>query len=453
MASAITARSVALDVLVAVEHDDAYANLLLPVSIRRAELDSRDAQLATELCHGTLRWHGFYDAIANEVGSRTIDTLHIVVRNAIRLGMHQILGMRVTSHAAVNETVAQVKAAKFESAAGYVNAVLRRASERPRDEWVSILTSQAKDEVDALSLTTSHPAWIVRALSAALDSDNRSGELVDLLEADNAPTPIGLIDLDLEHPVDAEGRSPARYSPRGFHLLGGGSLARATEGSSGLVRVQDEGSQLAALALVNAHPIRANERWLDMCAAPGGKAAVLAAYAREDTTVTANESNPSRISLLESSLAPWPAVSITNRDGREIADDGPQFTRVLLDAPCSGLGALRRRPESRWRKTPRDIAALTALQQQLLEAACDALVDGGLVAYVTCSPHSAETRAIVNQVLKRRSDMVELSVSPVLDAFTREPVTSTGDDKSVQLWPHAHHTDAMFIALLQKTTK
>lgn len=453
MAHAITARSVALDVLVAVERDDAYANLLLPVSIRRAELDTRDAQLATELCHGTLRWQGFYDAIANEAGSRSIDSLHLVVRNAIRLGMHQILGMRVTSHAAVNETVAQVKAAKFESAAGYVNAVLRRASERPRDEWVEILASRSQDEVETLSLTTSHPAWIVRALSAALTADNRPDELAELLEADNTPTPVGLIDLDLKNPADADEREPAGYSPRGFHLIGGGSLARATDGTAGFVRVQDEGSQLAALTLVNAAPVRDHEHWLDMCAAPGGKAAVLAAYASESTVVVANESNPSRISLLESSLAPWPRVAITNRDAREFADEGQQFTRILLDAPCSGLGALRRRPESRWRKTPRDIAELTALQQQLLTAACDSLVDGGMVAYVTCSPHIAETRSIVNQVLKKRDDMTELSVSPILNRFTREPLVASGAEKSVQLWPHAHQTDAMFIALLQKATK
>jgi 16S rRNA (cytosine967-C5)-methyltransferase len=361
--------------------------------------------------------------------------------------------MRVTSHAAVNETVAQVKAAKFESAAGYVNAVLRRASERPRDEWIEMLTAQAKDGVEALSLTTSHPAWIVRALSAALIADNRPDELPELLEADNSPTPVGLIDLDLARTREADEREPARFSPRGFHLVGRGSLARVTEGSAGLVRVQDEGSQLAALALINAAPIATNERWLDMCAAPGGKAAVLAAYAPATGTVVANESNRSRMSLLSSSLEPWPRVELTNRDAREIAQEAPQYTRILLDAPCSGLGALRRRPESRWRKTPRDIAELTALQHQLLNAACDALVDGGLVAYVTCSPHIAETRAIVNQVLKKRDDMTELAVSPILNSFTREPVPTTGSELSVQLWPHAHQTDAMFIALLLKSTK
>lgn len=453
MTPVLTARSVALDVLVAVERDDAYANLLLPVSIRRAELDSRDAQLATELCHGTLRWQGFYDAIANVVGSRAIDTLHVVVRNAIRLGMHQILGMRVTSHAAVNETVAQVKAAKFETAAGYVNAVLRRTSERARDEWIEVLTSAATDGVDALSVTTSHPAWIVRAMQAALAADGRGDDLVALLEADNTPTPVGLIDLDLNHAVDAAGREVARFSPRGFHAIGGGSLARVTAGTDGRVRVQDEGSQLAALSLIHAIPFTANERWLDMCAAPGGKAAVLAAYAPASAEVVANESNSSRISLLASSLAPWPEVELTNRDAREIGLEAPQYSRILLDAPCSGLGALRRRPESRWRKTPRDIAELTALQQQLLSAACDALLPGGVVAYVTCSPHIAETRSIVNQILKKRDDVTELSVGPIVNSFTREPVPTTGSEKSLQLWPHAHQTDAMFMALLLKSTK
>ena len=445
-----TARSVALDVLVAVERDDAYANILLPQGISAARLDVRDAQLATELCHGTLRWCGYYDAVIDTVSSRSVDSLNMVVRNALRLGAHQLLRMRVETHAAVHETVDQVKAAKFNSAAGFVNAVLRRISEKSLDQWDAHLAAQAKNDVARLSVLYSHPEWIVRALSAALVADGRETELEELLQADNAAAALALIDLR-DETAEIDSTDAARLSPRGRILSGGGNPSAVTKQFEGRVRVQDEGSQLAALALIHAAPLVAGERWLDMCSAPGGKSAVLAQAATvANSELVANELNPTRMSLVRSSLAPWPQVTITNRDGAEFADEPASFDRILVDAPCSGLGALRRRPESRWRKQPKDIAELTVIQDKLLNAALDAVKPQGIVAYVTCSPHAAETRGIVNQVLRKRSDVTELDAKTVIDSFANEPLGLTGSALSAQLWPHAHQTDAMFISLFRK---
>lgn len=445
-----TARSVALDVLVAVDRDDAYANILLPQRISTAGFDTRDAQLATELCHGTLRWRGLYDAIIGSLSSRPLEDIHVVVKNSLRLGAHQLLSMRIETHAAVNETVDLIKSAKMNSATGFVNAILRRISEKSRDEWIEILTSECRDEADALSIEFSHPAWVVRALKTALVADNRGSELRALLESDNAPGPLVLVDLRA-HPSPIKSTEPAHFSPLGAYFSQGGNPAQVTAAARGQIRVQDEGSQLAALVLSRARPVVERERWLDMCSAPGGKSAVLAhELAGRDGSLVANEVNPGRTALVRISVAPWPEAEVTTRDGREFSEEKSKFDRVLVDAPCSGLGALRRRPESRWRKTPRDVAELTALQIQLLEAACEAVKPGGLVAYVTCSPHVAETRGIVNETLKRRRDMTEKSVVDVLDSLSVRPIDVTGNALSAQLWPHAHQTDAMFIALLEK---
>jgi 16S rRNA (cytosine967-C5)-methyltransferase len=451
MKKRINARSVALDVIVAVLKDDAYANLLLSSRISAAGLDSRDAGLATELCHGTLRGRGKYDAIIELCTDRDLEKIHPVVLAALEMGIHQHLAMRVSTHALVNETVALVRESGMSAASGFANAVMRRATERTIDEWDVQLSTRAKNETDRRSVLTSHPAWIIRAFESALKADGRDGEIDLLLAADNSQTALGIADLRFSGPA-LDNVHPSDYSPFGFHLDDGGNPAALTSKHAGQVRVQDEGSQLAALALIAAKPVSSPESWLDMCSAPGGKSAVLAAYAKPTQSfLTANEANAGRIELVKRSLMPWSNTGITVRDGREFGADSTTFDRILVDAPCSGLGALRRRPEARWRKTPADIATLTALQEELLISAIDALAPGGVVAYVTCSPHLAETRAIVNSALKKRPEVTEMDTQQVLSSVTRTDIPSVGTSLSLQLWPHAHNTDAMFIALLHKS--
>ncbi|MGN8025797.1 RsmB/NOP family class I SAM-dependent RNA methyltransferase [Microbacterium sp. 22242] len=446
------ARRVAFDVIRAVSSSDAYANLLLPGAIRDAGLSGPDAALATELAYGTLRQSGTYDAIIAQAAGRDLASIDPPVLDALRLGVHQLLGTRVATHAAVNETVNLVALTAGRGASGFANAVLRKVAARTADDWLDAITAAARSDDERLGLRFAHPVWIIRAFRRALAAEGREDELEALLAADNAAPEVTLIAL----PGLAEPQEPRRrYAATAFGSAGGdpGSVVGA---HGGLVRVQDEGSQLVALALAAAQPVRAGERWLDLCAGPGGKTALLAAEAlQHGATLDANEVVPARAGLVRRAVAPVPGhVDVTERDGRELAAERPgAYDRILVDAPCTGLGALRRRPEARWRKTAADVPELAALQEQLLQAALEALAPGGTLAYVTCSPHLAETAAVVQTVLRDRSDLEELDARDALRAVSQSPIDlpePANGSCHAQLWPHRHGTDAMFLSLIRK---
>ncbi|WP_426183173.1 RsmB/NOP family class I SAM-dependent RNA methyltransferase [Microbacterium sp. TWP3-1-2b2] len=445
------ARRVAYDVLRAVSGSDAYANLLLPSAIADAALNPQDAALATELTYGTLRRRGTYDAIIASAAGRPIDDIDEAVLDALRLATHQLLATRVASHAAVNESVNLVAAELGRGPSGFANAVLRRISRDTPGQWQERIEREARSDDERLGLRTAHPVWIIRALRRALAAENREEELEALLEADNASPEVTLVAL----PGLAERGTPARpYAPTAFGSPGGDPNTIITA-SDGAIRVQDEGSQLVALALAGAAPITAGEQWLDLCAGPGGKTALLAAIARQhDVTLEANEVVPTRARLVRNALKAVPGeVTVHEEDGRGLtAANRGRYDRILVDAPCTGLGALRRRPEARWRKTPADVADLVPLQEQLLSGALDALAPGGIVAYVTCSPHLAETSGVVSEVLRTRDDVIELDAAAVLSDLAQNPIDLAADGSMrVQLWPHRHGTDAMFLALLQRS--
>jgi 16S rRNA (cytosine967-C5)-methyltransferase len=445
-------RRVAFDVIRAVHESEAYANLLLPVRLRRNRLSGPDAALATELTYGTLRQTGYYDRVIELAAGRDLDRIDPPILDVLRLSVHQLLSMRVASHAAVNEAVSLARSVASQSAAGFVNGVLRTVARSTPEEWRERAVGTARSDDERLSLESSHPVWILRAFRRALAREGREHELDALLAADNVAPSVTLAALPGVAAPDAVPGRPTAYSPFGVHLEGGdpGDLPAVSRGE---VRVQDEGSQLAALALSRVRDVRPGERWLDLCAGPGGKTALLAAEAAlGGATVTANEVVPARAELVRSALVAVPGETVVwERDGREVgATDPESFDRILLDAPCTGLGALRRRPEARWRKSPRDVAGLTPLQAELLESAIRALAPGGVLAYVTCSPHLAETRAVVADALRRHPELEALDTAAVLAGVTREPLDLPGDDTSVQLWPHRHGTDAMFIALIAK---
>lgn len=461
------ARLVAYDVLRDVDERDAYANLALPSRIRAANLDGRDAALATELVAGTLRGQGRYDRILELASGRSVDRIDERTLRVLRLGAHQLLAMRTASHAAVNESVELQRKVANPAAAGFVNGVLRSVGRATNDEWNDRIDEEADSADQALAARSSHPAWIVRALRDALRAEGRDSELEALLEADNTPPKVNLVllpgaGLDAETAV-ALGSDPERgrelvvagVSPLGLELEGGDPARAidAIDAPDGYVRVQDQGSQLAALALTRARPVREGERWLDLCAGPGGKTAVLGAEAAlSGATVRANEVAEHRAELVRRSVEATPeTVEVVSHDGRD--DDafgGGAFDRILVDAPCSGLGALRRRPEARWRKQPTDLPALTELQGELLEAAVPHLASGGLLAYVTCSPHRAETRVVLDGLLKRHSELREVDAKHVLNEVSRGELDLAGGALHAQLWPHRNGTDAMFIALLER---
>ena len=411
-------RAAALEALRAVSERDAYANLLLPSLLRDRGITGRDAALATELVHGTLRRRGTYDAVIQHLTEgRAIEP---AVMDALRLGAHQLLSMRVPDHAAVSTTVDLVRSVAGARAVGFANAVLRRAAERDLDDWVELVT-QGLDPDAALSIRTSHPVWIVRAFREALGP---GGDLEALLAADNVPPAVTVVARPGLASVEELPGRPGRLSPYA-RILDGGDPATIRAVAEGRAGVQDEGSQLVVIELANAVVDGPDVRWLDLCAGPGGKAALLGALAAQrGATVVANELQPHRADLVRAAVRSLPNVEVTVDDGRDGPWTAGSFDRVLVDAPCTGLGALRRRPESRWRRQPEDLDALVPLQRALLTRALELVRPGGVVAYATCSPHPSETLG-------------------VLEAVGVEP------ESTLQLWPHLDGTDAMFVALIR----
>jgi 16S rRNA (cytosine967-C5)-methyltransferase len=449
------ARRIALEVIMAVRESDAYANLLLPVRLERAKLSEADAGLATELTYGTLRRQGYYDAVIALAAGRTVDKIDPAILDVLRLACHQLLSMRVAQHAAVDESVSLAKTVGSNSATGFVNGVLRTITRSPAEGWRDQVLGNARNADERISLLYSHPVWIVRAFRSALAAEGREAELDDLLEADNVAPRVSIAALPGYSVASELDAYASPFSPVGATLDGGDPLKLAAV-RAGRARVQDEGSQLAALALSRALPVMAGERWLDLCAGPGGKAALLAAEALAGgATLTANELVPARAELVRKALAVFgdDAPEVWEIDGTTVGDEHPAvFDRILLDAPCTGLGALRRRPEARWRKVPKDVAQLSGLQAALLDSALTALKPGGLLAYVTCSPHLAETKVIVEGAMKKWGTAIERIDTPaVVNSLASEPL-DLPEASHVQLWPHRHSTDAMFIQLISKVS-
>jgi 16S rRNA (cytosine967-C5)-methyltransferase len=447
------ARRVALDVLLAVSERDAYANLLLPRLLAQRRLAGRDAALATELSYGTLRGRGSYDAVLGVCADRDLDSLDPVVREVLRLGAHQLLATRIQPHAAVATSVSLVKELAGPRPAGLVNAVLRRVATRDLGGWLEIVApAQDVDPVGYLAVRHSHPRWVVEALSAALDETCKGSlpQTAAVLAADNERPVVHLCALPglaSRDELTAAGGAPARWSPFGAYLSDGDPAAvrAVAEGRAG---VQDEASQLAALALTRVALTGPDESWLDVCAGPGGKARLLAGLAAgTGARLVAAEIREHRARLVASAVAGTGSCSVIVADGIRPGWQRRRFDRVIADVPCSGLGALRRRPEARWRRSPADVAALGRLQRELLGAALEAARPGGVVGYVTCSPHRAETQDVVADVLARRADASVLDVAAVLDV---PDIRCGPDGRYAQFWPHRHGTDAIFLALLRR---
>ncbi|NLG55348.1 MAG: rRNA small subunit methyltransferase B [Rhodococcus sp.] len=436
-------RLAARDVLRAVRERDAYANLVLPGLLRERRIEGRDAALATELAYGSARAQGLLDAVIAEAAGRSIDDIDGPLLDVLRLGTYQLLRTRIAPHAAVATSVDIARAESGPGKSGFVNAVLRQVSRRSQEEWIDALAPH--DPVGRLAFEYAHPVWIAQAFADALAAD--AGELEALLEADDTRPGVHLIarpgEISAEELALITGGDIGRYSPYAVYLDSGdpGSLEPVREG---LAAVQDEGSQLVARALTLAEPLgQDGGRWLDLCAGPGGKAALLGAIADiEGARVDAVEPAEHRAELVRKTTRGLP-VDVHVADGRDPGLPGG-YDRVLVDAPCTGLGALRRRPEARWRRTPADVAGLVKLQRELLASAIELVRPGGVVLYSTCSPHLSETSAVVADAVRRYR--VE-----ALDTRELVPdVPQLGDGLGVQLWPHRHGTDAMFMAALRK---
>ncbi|GAA3742821.1 RsmB/NOP family class I SAM-dependent RNA methyltransferase [Salinactinospora qingdaonensis] len=447
------ARRVAYDVLSAVESRSAYANLLLPSLLRERGIAGRDAALATELTYGALRMQGTYDAILDACVDRSLRSVDTAVLPLLRMGAHQLLSTNIPDHAAVSATVDLARRTVGQHRARFANAVLRRVSARDLEAWLEIVAPQAEaDPVGHLAVLHSHPRWVIEAFAAALGEEITVDmpETRRLLAAHNERPQVTLAAKPGRAEVDdlvAQGAERARYSPFAAYLPEGdpAALPVVRQRRAG---VQDEASQLVTLALTRVRLKGEDARWLDACAGPGGKATLLGGLAgQRGARLLAAELQPARAGLVAG------AVDRTINDAaRVVVADSTRppwragaFDRVLVDAPCTGLGSLRRRPESRWRRSAESVPELVDAQRALLRSALDSTRRGGVVAYVTCSPHLAETSGVVEAITSERDDAVVLRAA---DHLPEVPDVASGN--FLQFWPHRHGTDAMFLALLRR---
>jgi 16S rRNA (cytosine967-C5)-methyltransferase len=422
-------RAVAFHVLRAVAERDAYVNLVLPAMLAEHQIEGRDAAFATELVHGTVRRQGTYDAIIGHVASKGLGSIDPPVLDALRLGTHQLLSMRVPAHAAVSETVDLVRREIGHKPVHFANALLRKIGQKDLNGWLEVVTAGLEGD-GARSVRTSHPVWIVKALREALGG--HAAQIDKLLAADNAPPRVTLVARPGLCSPDALPGTPGKLSPYARILDEGGDPGAIPQVRDGRAGVQDEGSQLVAITLAEAPVDGEDLRWLDLCAGPGGKAALLGALAKQrGAHLVANEVLEHRADLVRQGVRLLDNVEVTTADGRHGPWEPGSFDRVLVDAPCTGLGALRRRPESRWRRSEADLEDLVPLQEGLLTRALELVRPGGVVVYATCSPHLRETRGVVEAVTAGRDDV---------DVETTH-----------QWWPHIDGTDAMFCALLRRS--
>ena len=431
-------RLLAFDLIVEVNRNAGYSNLLLPAALTASTLDERDRNLVTELVYGTLRMQGKHDWVLSQVSDRPWIEVDAGIVDLARMGVHQLHEMRIPDHAAVSATVEVARKRLGESQASFVNALLRAVTRKSLEEWFAPLES-ISDHVEKFAIQYSHPAWIISAYFDLL----KSWDFVELeLRSNNVPAIPTLVSwpgYSTQADLIALGGEPTKYSALGVSMKGNpGKLELIQHRLAG---VQDEGSQLVATVFAAAS---GGQKWLDLCAGPGGKAALLSSIARQrNITFTGNEYSQPRADLVRKVVH---GARVWCGDGRDIAQHGESFDAILIDAPCTGLGALRRRPEVRWRRTVADLRELTQLQLELIEAAIPVLNPEAILGYATCSPHLAETTVQVLDILKKHPELEHVNVETYLPANLKD-ATRSG---SLSLWTHKHGTDAMFLALFRK---
>ena len=432
------ARLLAFDLLTEVNRNEGYSNLLLPQALNASKLEDRDRSLVTELLYGTIRMQGKHDWVLSQISDRPWSEVDPGIIDICRLGVHQIHEMRIPDHAAVAATVEVARKRIGESKASFVNALLRSVTRKSIEDWFSPLAS-ITDPVERFSIQYSHPEWIVSAYFDLLKDWDEVEAALKINNEAATPTLVSWPGFSTQQDLIDIGGEPTDFSPYGVHWKGNpGSLDLIKARKIG---VQDEGSQLVAEVFAKAAD---GASWLDLCAGPGGKAALLSSIARQrDIRFTANEISASR-AVLVSQVVHGDRVLVS--DGRTVGASSEKFDAILIDAPCTGLGALRRRPEVRWRRTLQDLRALTQLQRELVDSAIQALKPGGVLGYATCSPHLAETSIQIADIKKKHLEVQQIDV----DQFLPPTLHGATRDGAMSLWTHKHGTDSMYLALFRK---
>ena len=434
-------RLLAFDLLTEVNRNEGYSNLLLPQALNASKLDDRDRALVTELLYGTIRMQGKHDWVLAQISDRPWLEVDPGVIDICRMGVHQIHEMRIPDHAAVASTVEVARKRLGESKASFVNAVLRNVTRKSQDDWFAPLLEMT-DTVQRLSIQYSHPEWIVSAYFDLLKDWKEVEQALAINNEAAVPTLVSWPGLSSIEDLKGIGGEPTTYSPYGAHWKGNPGALDLIK--SRKIGVQDEGSQLVASIFASAS---AGKSWLDMCAGPGGKAALLSSIARErGVTFTANEVSSVRADLVRQVVN---GDRVIVGDGREIGNQSEKFDAILIDAPCTGLGALRRRPEVRWRRNLQDLRVLTQLQRELIDSGIKALKVGGILGYATCSPHLAETSIQIADLKRKHTNMHQVDVHPYLPSN----LLLSERDQALALWTHRTGTDAMYLALFKKSSE
>ena len=432
------ARLLAFDLLTEVNRNEGYSNLLLPQALNASKLDDRDRSLVTELLYGTIRMQGKHDWVLAQISDRPWSEVDPGIVDICRLGVHQIHEMRIPDHAAVAATVEVARKRIGESKASFVNALLRSVTRKSIEEWFTPL-GEITDVVERFAIQFSHPEWIVSAYYDLLKNWDEVELALKINNEAATPTLVSWPGFSTQQDLIDIGGEPTEFSPYGVHWKGNPGALDLIK--SRKIGVQDEGSQLVAEVFAK---VAQGSSWLDLCAGPGGKAALLSSIARQrDIRFTANEVSAAR-AVLVTQVVHGDRVLVS--DGRTIGSSAEKFDAILIDAPCTGLGALRRRPEVRWRRTLQDLRALTQLQRELVESAIQALRPGGVLGYATCSPHLAETSIQVADIKKKHPELQQV----IVDEYLPSSLVGATRDGAMSLWTHKHGTDAMYLALFRK---
>jgi len=359
-------RVLVFDLITEVNRNGGYSNLLLPQALTASSFEVRDKGFVTELLYGTLRMQGRHDYILQQVSDRPLLEVDDGIVDICRMGVHQLFEMRVATHAAVSATVELARKVIGESKASFVNAILRKVSSQTLEQWLEP-TLLMTDPIERLSIQYSHPEWIVSAYFDLLKDISRVEQELAANNVPAMPTLVSWPGDSTQSELVEQGAVATEYSPYGARFDGApGSLELIRHRKAG---VQDEGSQLVAHIFSLAS--KESKTILDLCAGPGGKAALLAHLANVNgQEFTANEISEARAKLVKNVIGKSP---VQVGDGREIASLGASYDAILADVPCTGLGALRRRPEVRWRRTVQDLRGLLVLQRELSDAAISVL--------------------------------------------------------------------------------
>ena len=436
------ARRAAFDILRRVEAEGAYASVLIS-RLPESNLSREDRALAQEIALGVLRRRRLLDYFIERYSRRAPTRLDLSVLIALRMGLYQLRYLtRIPQRAAVNESVNLVKMARVASAAGMVNAVLRNAA-RHMDEVPAV---EISDPLEKLSVELSHPRWMLERWMKSFGE----GEARALALANNEPPPTAFRintsgDETLARLQDAGLIwRPSSLAPGAFIVESGTASSLAQAAEQGIIYIQDEASQLVSLLL----DPEGGERVLDMCAAPGSKSSHIAALAEGKSWVVACDIHPHRLATLGATcrklgIDSIDRVALDATIALPFAESIVPFDRVLIDAPCSGTGTLRRNPEIKWRLAADDIKRLADVQLRLLERATDVLRPSGRLVYSTCSIEREENEGVIRRFIESGAPYRVLRPNARADLITAEGFLRT--------YPHRDGADGFFAAVLEKT--